>query len=107
MGSLFEFNDTLKINHNTFPKELKDGEEYEFNISGKRIFHLFPVRVFLVEEVKGKWNYIGHVHILELNIDALNNTTKGRYKIIKLYDMEYVNLVNKNEPPKGKEFAKD
>lgn len=102
MGSILEFNDTLKIKSEYLPDVLEEGKEYSFKVKDRRIFHLHPVRVFLVEERNGKWNYIGHAQIIEQTIDALNNITSGRFIITKLYSKEYVELVNQNEPPKGK-----
>lgn len=104
MGSLIEFNDTLKLNSKVFPNKLEEGKEYSFKINERRIFHLFPVRVFLVEEIDGKWNYRGHIQILELKISAIKNNTSGRFKMVKLYDSEYIKLVNANEAPQGEEY---
>ncbi|MCK6562478.1 hypothetical protein L6R21_25035 [bacterium] len=106
MGSILEFNDTLKIGSEFLPKEIEEGKEYSFKLKDRRIFHLHPVRVFLVEEKDGKWNYIGHAQIIEQTIDALNNTTSGRFIVSKLYSKEYVEIVNRNEPPTGKEYVK-
>ena len=43
-----------------------------------------PVRVFLVENLNGKWIYWGLINILEVKHDYINKTTSGKYKIIYL-----------------------
>jgi hypothetical protein len=105
MGSILEFNDTLKLESDYLPEKIEEGKEYTFNVSGRRIFHMFPVRIFLVEEKDEKWNYIGHAQIIIQTINALDNTTSGKYIISKKYSKDYMELVNRNEPPKGKEVA--
>jgi hypothetical protein len=104
MGSIIEINDTLKIKSEHLPTNMKVGNLYDFEINDRRIFHLSPVRVFLVEEIEGKWNYIGHAQIIELTINANSNSTKGKFILSKIYDKEYCKLVNINEPPEGKGF---
>ena len=100
MGSSIEINDTLKLQRGvSFPKDIKLGNKYEFTISDKRLYHLSPVRVFLVEEIDGLWNYIGHAMILELTIDPIKNETRGIYEIVNLYSDEYRILANKYESP--------
>ncbi len=106
MGSVIEFNDTLKIKEDEFPGELAEGEVYSFHLNDRRIFHLHPVRVFLVKEIEGKWDYVGHVYIIEQTINAMDNTTSGRFIVSKLYTREYVEIVNRNEPPNGKGYVK-
>jgi len=105
MGSLLEFNDTLKLKRENLPEKLEPGKIYSFKIEGRRFYHLSPVRVFLVEEIGGKWNYIGHIRIITQTQDALDNITSGKYKVTKLYSPEYVKQVNRNEPPEGKGFS--
>jgi|LakMenEpi03Aug12_release.lakeMendotaPanAssembly.Ray.scaffolds.fasta_scaffold757700_1 hypothetical protein len=71
MGSKIEVNDTLQLTKEQgFPSELlnlaahlKDpctaeklrGKAFSFNKEDARLFHLDPVRVFLVENIAGKW----------------------------------------------------
>ncbi|MEM2954365.1 MAG: hypothetical protein QW625_00200 [Candidatus Nanoarchaeia archaeon] len=118
MGSQIELNDTLKISKERgFPKELnfenhqkhpeKSWEKikdkiFEFWNSGERLYNRPPTRVFLVEEIGEKWLYWGHAFIIEQAITKGN--TKGRYKIIKLYDPEYQIMATKNEAPEGKSY---
>ena len=105
MGSLIEINDTLKLKRDKgFPDNIKLGKKYHFSINEKRLFHLKPIRVFLVEEIGEMWNYIGHVFILELKIDAVQNITSGFFEVVQLYSNEYRKFVNMFEPPKDKGF---
>lgn len=100
MGSFLEINDTLRINKKQgFPKKLdikkhlknpyllKNIKNEVFLFSDKpkiRYYHQPPVRIFLVEELDGKWIYWGLCHILEIKYDYLKQTTSGKYKIIYL-----------------------
>ena len=101
MGSHFEINDTLQITKaQGFPEELdfEIHKENSFNaedFSGKvfefkdksdiRIYQMPPVRVFLVENIDGKWLYWGLAHILEITHDYQNKKTSGKFRI------EYIN----------------
>lgn len=105
MGNFIEINDTLKLRRGDgFPKEVKLGGVYDFIIDGKRIYHINPTRVFLVEEIEGKWNYVGHAMIKQQTIDGLKDKTMGTFEVILLYPPEYVKLLNQYEPPKGKGY---
>jgi hypothetical protein len=86
------------------PKNPVIGEQYEFHLSEKRLFHLPPVRVFLVHQINGKWKYIGHALIIEQTINSRNNTTSGIFKITKIYEEEYARLASVNEAPQGKSY---
>lgn len=104
MGSFIEINDTLQITTDQgFPAELdlekhiqknftaEDFSNKEFSFNGKkgiRIFHIPPVRVFLVHNIEGKWLYWGLINITELSLDYKNQTTSGKYKIIKIFTPE-------------------
>jgi len=66
------------------------------------LYHLAPTRVILVEEVDGKWNFVGHALIEKLTIDALANQTSGSYRITRLFPAEYRVLANAYEAPEGK-----
>lgn len=98
MGSIIEINDTLQITKEQgFPAELdikkhlekpykhEDFKDKTFKFKDKpkiRVYQAPPVRVFLVENIDGKWIYWGLVHILEITHDYINKTTSGKYKII-------------------------
>ena len=98
MGSTIEINDTLQITKRQgFPAELHVSKHLEnsyklknfkdkiFDFKNKpniRVYQMPPVRVFLVENVEGKWIYWGLAYILEITHDYLKKTTRGRYKII-------------------------
>lgn len=104
MGSDIKINDTLQISiEQGFPEELKIekyidgsldvsdfiGAEYQFsNKSGVRLYKVPPVRNFLVQNVKGKWIYWGLVHILNLSIDYVNQSTSGQFRIIYINSLE-------------------
>ena len=97
MGSYIEINDTLQISKEQgFPIELKidrhlrtpyvldDLKDKVFKFSNKpsiRLYHQPPVRVFLVENINGKWLYWGLVHILSTAHNYLDKTTSGEFKI--------------------------
>ncbi|WFU79401.1 hypothetical protein QA645_33645 [Bradyrhizobium sp. CIAT3101] len=98
-------NDTLKLKRGSnFPSQLAVGSVYEFSLDGRRVFNLAPSRVFLVEEIDGQWNYVGHVRILVQTIDAMTDKTSGRFEVVSLYPAEYVQLVNQHEAPKGRGY---
>lgn len=97
MGSFFEINDTLQITKEQgFPAELSidehvrkafnsedfKGKTYSFqDKSDIRIYQMPPVRVFLVENIDGKWLYWGLAHILSVRHDYLKKTTSGTFRI--------------------------
>lgn len=98
MGSIFEINDTLQLTreqgfpleldiarHLISPIELQELKDRVFEFKDKkdiRVYQVFPVRNFLVENRGGKWIYWGLVHILELTLDYQKQTTSGKFKII-------------------------
>jgi hypothetical protein len=103
MGSIIEINDTLKLTHDEgMPFIPEEGKVYEFCKSDRRLFHLKPVRVFLVEEREDKWNFIGQAQVIELTIDAEKNETRGKFVISKIYPRDYAMLLNKYDAPEGK-----
>lgn len=108
MGSLIEINDTLKLKRGDgFPPDIREGEAYSFAVPGRRLFHLKPVRVFLVEEIDGKWNFVGQAMIHEQTIDAERDETHGRYTVTSLYPKDYAALVNRHEAPADKGYLVD
>jgi len=124
MGSHIEINDTLQLTtaqgfpedilnlekHRTTPIQLGDvvDQIFEFqNKPGARIYHLSPIRCFLVHNINGKWVYWGKVLILEQtikNISKDEQVTSGKYKIIDINDPVYQEMMTKNESPVGLSF---
>ncbi len=104
MGSFIEINDTLQLStEQGFPAKLNyeqhkikpfkaedfEGRIFDFKDKSKtRVYHLPPVRNFLVHNIDGKWLYWGQVHIIEVVHDTLKQTTSGKFKIIYLYTPE-------------------
>lgn len=120
MGSYIELNDTLQITiKQGFPSQLslkrhlkkpftaKDFKNKTFEFHGKpgaRIYHLAPLRCFLVHNIQGKWLYWGKVIIIEQTIHGETRdkqTTSGKYKIIEIYDPEYQKQITKHETDEG------
>lgn len=117
MGSHIEINDLLKISKERgFPADLRledhirdplqsnrfIGQEFSFWNKDERLYHRAPTRVFLVEEIKGKWLYWGHVVILEQTIKP--GRTEGKYKITTLYPPDYQRLATVHEAPEGRGY---
>jgi hypothetical protein len=100
MGSLIELNDTLQLTvEQGFPAELDlerhlkqpigleavKGKVFEFkNKPAIRNYQQTPVRVFLVQNIGGKWVYWGLVQVLEVTHDYVGVTTSGKFKITRL-----------------------
>ncbi len=106
MGSLIEINDTLKLKRGAgFPEHIREGAAYAFTLPGRRLFHLKPVRVFLVEDIDGQWNFVGQAMILEQTIDAERDETRGRYIVKALYPRDYAALMNRHDAPSGKGYV--
>jgi len=111
VGNYIEVNDTLQINieqgfpadvldlkkHQSNPVKLEDVADCLFAFSKKpraRVFHLEPVRVFLVQNIGGKWLFWGHAQIQEQTISKTVDEngewngdweTAGKYKVSKIY----------------------
>lgn len=110
MGSIVELNDTLQITKDQgFPAALDiakhllkpfraedfSGKVFTFhNKSNIRIYHMPPVRNFLVENVGGKWIYWGLVHIHEVTLDYRNKVTGGKFEIIYINTPEEMKTVH-------------
>jgi hypothetical protein len=106
MGSQIEINDTLKLKRGAgFPANVALNGTYSFSLPGRRLYHLHPVRVFLVEEIEGQWNMVGHAMIMEQTIDAVRNETRGTYQIVSLYPPEYAAMVNRYDAPPRKGYC--
>ena len=74
-----------------------------------RIYHLPPVRVFLVHNINGKWLHWGKAHIIEQTIHAETQSTSGKFKIIQIYDLKYMiqkNTVDVEEEKRFTDFPK-
>jgi len=111
MGSMIETNDTLQITlEQGFPNELdyekhkikpftaQDFSDKVFEFKDKnniRIYHLPPVRNFLVQNIGGQWLYWGLVHILNVSHDYQKKTTSGKFKIIYIYTPEEMKQAHK------------
>ncbi|MEK6879476.1 MAG: hypothetical protein AABY22_07715 [Nanoarchaeota archaeon] len=117
MGSTIEINDTLKISRERgFPKGLtleghiKDtkfslsylGSVFAFWNKDERLYNRAPARVFLVEEIDGKWLYWGNALVISQTIE--DEMTKGKYKIIKIYSPEFQRQMTIEESPEGKSY---
>ncbi len=114
---MLEFNDTLKISkkrgfpaglnvdeHQRNPEKSRAflGAEFSFWNPGQRVYHPFPNRCFLVEELDdGKWVYWGHA-LVSAKIEA--DKTIGTYKIIKIYKPEIQRIMTINESRDGKGY---
>jgi hypothetical protein len=104
MGTSLIINDTLQItkeqgfpvdldieNHNKSPYSLRQFENKIFEFRDKegiRAYQAPPVRVFLCENLNGKWLYWGLCHVLETRLDLVKKETSGKFKIIKLFTVE-------------------
>ena len=53
---------------------------------------LLLLEFFLVHNFGGKWIHWGKAHIIEQTIHAETKTTSSKFKIVKIYDPEYMKL---------------
>lgn len=129
MGSPIEINDTLQLTEEQgFPAQILNldkhlekaisaeslkNKEFQFCKEDARIYHLEPVRVFLVQNIGGKWLFWGHALIQRQEIRKRNSgrdwktgdwETCGRFVIDQIYDPEYQRIVTINESPPGKSY---
>ena len=123
MGGFIELNDTLQITteqgfpskildlkkHLRKPITLKEVKGKVFEFKGKpspRLYHPATNRVFLVQNINGKWIYWGKIMMLSQTIswDGKNHYTSGKYKITTIYDPEYQKQITKNETDPGKSY---
>lgn len=131
MGTGIELNDTLQLSntqgfpadilnlesHRSKPVKIEDlaGRVFEFaNKDGARVFHLDPVRVYLVQNVNGKWIFWGRALVQSQSITkAASNgsssgspewVTSGTYRIVDVYDPDYQEAFTKRESPQGKSY---
>lgn len=128
MGSLIEINDTLQITeaqgfpssilnlkkHQKDPISLDDVKGVVFEFKNKpraRIFQTDPVRVFLVQNIKGKWLFWGHALIQSQSIEKKLNedgswdgkswVTNGTYIISEIYPPDYQKIATIRESIPG------
>lgn len=131
MGSNLELNDTLLINTaQGFPSDILNREDhvrkavrledvatkiFQFrDKDGARIFHLDPVRVYLVENVDGKWIFWGKAFVLSQTIEKKLEkdgwwtpgswVTSGTFKIVDLFEPDYQETFSRRECPPGKSY---
>ncbi len=104
MGTDFKNNDTLQLTtdqgfpseleynkhcQNLFVKEQFEGKVFSFKDKpGLRNFQAPPVRIFLVQNVDGKWLYWGTIQMLSIQHDYLAKTTSGTYSIKEIFTPE-------------------
>jgi hypothetical protein len=90
-----------------------ENELFRFqNKEGARIFHLDPVRVYLVENIDGKWLFWGKAFVVSQTIEKKFGPggewkpgdwiTSGTFKIVEIFDPEYQEEFTKRESPPGK-----
>lgn len=131
MGSLIEINDTLQINeeqgfpadilniekHLEHPIQLEDvnGKVFSFGKKDRvRIYQIDPVRVYLVQNINGKWLFWGRVYIQSQSINKKLDAngqwqvdqweTSGTFIIIDIYDPAYQRAFTIRESPAGKSY---
>jgi len=131
MGSFIELNDTLLIsvnqgfpasifdleNHRKQPVTLEEvnGKVFSFkHKKGARLFHLDPVRVFLVQKIGEKWLFWGKAVVLSQTISQVRDKenkwindeweTSGTFRFTDIYEPRYQELVTGRESPEGKNF---
>ena len=130
MGTQVELNDTLQLTveqgfpidildlkkHREKPVHARDlaGKIFEFKFKeDARIFHLDPVRVFLVQNIGGKWLFWGHALIQRQEIKKRNPgetwkagewETSGSFSIKQIYPPELQQSITLNESPPGKSY---
>jgi len=127
MGSHIEFNDTLQITtaqgfpadildlsrHQKTPIAINEVQNQTFPFAGKdsaRLFHLDPVRVYLVHKIEGKWLFWGQALIQSQKIEKKLKengdwdgqwVTSGTFIIKVIYDPDYQEIITRNETPPG------
>jgi len=130
MGSPIELNDTLQITsaqgfpedvlnlarHRETPITLNEIQGQLFAFKDKdsaRLFHLDPVRVYLVHKLDGKWLFWGQALIQSQKIEKQLSDNKawvgewitsGTFIIKEIYDPEYQKIFTRRESPPGKSY---
>ncbi|MBI2106761.1 hypothetical protein HYT57_02145 [Candidatus Woesearchaeota archaeon] len=117
MGTTVEFKDTLKLTkENGFPLELNLeqhvadpessrrflGKVISFHAKGEVVYNHFPARIFLVEDIDGRWLYWGNGIVLEQTMGDM--MTKGECIITKIYHPSFQKRMTIEESPTGKSY---
>ena len=58
-----------------------------------------------MEEIDGKWNYVGHALILRQWINTETNRTLGEFLVSRVYPRDYALMMNDFEAPSGKGYC--
>jgi hypothetical protein len=131
MGSFIEVNDTLQITpEQGFPIDILDLKKHQQepitleDLAGKvlsfhnkprpRLYHLEPVRVFLVQNIGGKWLFWGKIQIQSQKItkkfDSDGNwikgewETSGTYIFSEVYEPDYQRVFTIRESIPGRSY---
>lgn len=130
MGKYLEVNDTLQITkeqgfpisvfdlekHRRDPVTVEDVKGKLFSFHSKpraRVFHLEPVRIFLVQNINGKWLFWGHAQIQSQEIVKVLGEdgawtgdwqTNGTYIVDDVYEPDYQETFTKCESPPGRSY---
>ncbi len=103
MGATIILNDTLQLTQKQgFPSTLALNSKHSFQKDGLRLYRLPPSRVFLAFNKNGKWDYRGEAQITELTLLPLENKTRGKFKVVKIYSEEHRRVLNENMQPPEK-----
>ena len=129
MGSSIEINDTLLLTtaqgfpallsldkHLVKPATIADIGDTLFSFTGKagaRLFHLAPVRVFLVQNIAGKWLFWGKAAVISQTIALTASPdeqapyeweTSGTFRVTEVYEPAYQRLATLRESAPGKSY---
>ncbi len=128
MGSVIELNDTLQYTREQgFPADVLDLAKHQktpitldevkdkifsfYHKESARFYQSDPVRVFLVQNIGGKWLFWGKIYVqsqtITKTLDDNGNWTVGKwetagtFKIVDIYEPAYQELFTKRESPLG------
>lgn len=105
MGTLIKHNAVLKLTYEEgMPLELVEGQRYQFELNGLRIFQLYPSSLSLVHEIDERWKFVGQAQITQQTIDAERQITTGTFVVMRLFDEDFSRLSSIYEAPEGKSF---
>ncbi|PIZ29959.1 MAG: hypothetical protein COY40_05770 [Alphaproteobacteria bacterium CG_4_10_14_0_8_um_filter_53_9] len=103
MGGKLITNDTLQMTRaQGFPAEFDlqkhlvtpyapdylKGKIFQFTKPDLRFYQTYGIRVFLVENIDGKWVYWGMIYIRNITLDYIQNTTSGEFEILEIFSPE-------------------